>query len=441
MVNSLFRNKLVRQVSLLLSGTIVVQLINFGFMPLVLRIYGPAEFGELGAFNALLLLFFPLAALCLPMAIVQGRSRLQARNIASLAWAVALGFSLLLTLLLLMFKQPLLQLLSVENIGNLVFLLPLATLFAARLQIAQQVLIKQQQFKALAKVDMLQALIVNVAKLLFGLWQSISAVLITIAVLASALHALLLQVIGSSVVVKPWQPLSVLRYAGSRRYWLRLRRTLKLFRAFVLFQAPQSLLNAAAQSAPVLMLAAFYGAAVAGWYTLAKAILVLPAMLLGRAVGDVFYPHFTQAQQQQQPLVAILIRATLSLALLGLIPFSIFIIAGADLFVSVFGKEWAASGDYASWMALWLYFAFVNTPSIKAVMVLQVQHWAIALNVITLCLRIGVLWYFGLTASNPVLAIASFAAVGVLHSLVFTAMAIYFCYKKGANRSQSAATQ
>ena len=62
-IKSLLANKLVRQVSLLLSGTLLVQLINFGFMPLVLRIYGPAEFGELGAFNALLLLLFPLLPL------------------------------------------------------------------------------------------------------------------------------------------------------------------------------------------------------------------------------------------------------------------------------------------------------------------------------------------------------------------------------------------
>lgn len=425
MVKSLLANKLVRQVSLLLSGTLLVQLINFGFMPLVLRLYGPAEFGELGAFNALLLLLFPLAALCLPMAVVQGRNRTQSRYIASTAWAVAVGFSLLMFLLLLLFKQPLLKLLSVESIGNLVFLLPLAMLFAARLQISQQLLIKQQQFKLLAKADVLQALIINLSRLLFGLWQSIAAVLVTIASFAYLLHSVLLRLFAGPTL-SSWQPLSVWRHAMSRRYWLRLWRTLVKFRAFALFQTPQALLNAAAQSAPVLVLAATFGSAAAGFYTLAKAILALPAMLLGRAVGDVFYPHFTAAHQQQKPLVAILAKASLSLAAIGLIPFSVFMIAGPWLFALVFGHEWQASGEYARWMAVWLYFAFVNTPSVKAVMVLQVQHWAIALNVLTLSLRLALLWFVGSHTGDPIKAIAAFAMVGVMHSAIFTLMALYF---------------
>uniref|UniRef100_A0A486XV20 O-antigen flippase Wzx n=1 Tax=Rheinheimera sp. BAL341 TaxID=1708203 RepID=A0A486XV20_9GAMM len=403
----------------------LVQLINFGFMPLVLRIYGPVEFGELGAFNALLMLLFPLAALCLPMAVVQGRNRTECRLIASTAWAAAVGFSLLTLLVLLLFKQQLLILLAVESIGNLVFLLPLAMLFAARLQINQQLLIKQQQFKLLAKADVMHALVVNVARLLFGFWQSIAAVLVTIASFAYLLHSLFLRLLGGQAL-RSWQPLGILRHALSRRYWCKLRRTLVRYRAFALYQTPQALLNAAAQSAPVLVLAATFGSAAAGFYTLAKAILALPAMLLGRAVGDVFYPHFTQAYQQQKPLVSIIAKASLSLAALGLIPFSVFIVAGPWLFDWVFGSQWQASGDYARWMALWLYFAFVNTPAVKAVMVLKVQHWAIALNVFTLSLRLLALWWVGHLTNDPVLAISVFALVGVLHCTLFTAIAVYF---------------
>lgn len=428
-IKSLLANKLVRQVSLLLSGTLLVQLINFGFMPLVLRLYGPAEFGELGAFNALLLLLFPLAALCLPMAVVQGRNRIASRYIASTAWAVAVGFSFLVLLVLLLFKQPLLVLFAVESIGNLVFLLPLAMLFAARLQINQQLLIKQQQFKPLAKADVLQALVVNLTRLMLGLWQSIAAVLVTIASFAYLLHSLFIRLLAGQAL-SSWQPFSLIRHGLSRSYWYKLWCTLVRYRAFALFQTPQALLNAAAQSAPVLVLAATFGSAAAGFYTLAKAILALPSMLLGRAVGDVFYPHFTKAHQQQRPLVSILAKASLSLAAIGLLPFSVFIIAGPWLFDLVFGSEWQSSGEYARWMALWLYCAFVNTPAVKAVMVLQMQHWAIALNVFTLALRLALLWSVGRTTDDPVLAVAAFAMAGVLHSSIFTGMALWFSHRR-----------
>ncbi|WP_419569485.1 lipopolysaccharide biosynthesis protein [Rheinheimera sp.] len=422
MLKALFAKNLVRQLSLLISGTVLCQLINYAAMLVILRLYGPAEFGQFGAFNAVLQLLLPLAAFSLPTAIPLAGSRVQSKALVSLSLWLSLAFFTAFLLFLLLEQRYFLAVFSLESIGNWVFLLPLALLLSARLQLVQQSLLKLQQFHLVVRAEVLQAAGINLARILLGCWQNVAAVLMAIAAVASGTNRWLLNRVAGAALRAEWQPLNF--QPGRARYWLRLQRTLKQFRAFPLYQTPQLLLNGAAQNVPVLVLASLFGPSTVGFYVLAKTLLELPAMLLSRAIGDLFYSHVTRLYQQQGALDTMLMKATLSLAVLGLVPFGAVILWGPALFGWLFGAEWRQAGDYARWMALWLYFAFVNIPSVKAVMVLQLQHWAIVLNLLTLGLRILALYWVGVVTDNPVLAVAAFALVSSAHCVIFTALAL-----------------
>ncbi|WP_337878996.1 oligosaccharide flippase family protein [Rheinheimera sp.] len=422
MLRTLFANNIVRQLSLLVSGTAIGQLINYAAMLVILRIYGPQAFGEFGAFNAVLQLLLPLAAFSLPAALPLTTSRIESKALVSLSNLVSLGFSLMFFVFLCGFTPYFLELFSLESSANLVYLLPVALLFSARLQLAQQTLLKLQQFTVVVKAELIQAIGLNVLRILVGYCWSVSAVLITLTSVAGWTHKRLLSSVAGDPLRDAWQPL-VFR-PRSFRYWRRLKRTLSHYRAFPLFQTPQQLLNGAAQSVPVLILAALFGSSTVGFYVLAKTLLELPAMLLNRAIGDAFYSHFAIAYRQQGDNSHLLIKATLGLALAGVVPFGVVAVWGEALVGWLFGAEWRQSGEYAGWMAVWLYFAFINIPSVKAVMVLQIQHWAILLNLLTLGLRVSALYWMASVTGNPVHAVAAFALVGAAHCLVFTAMAI-----------------
>lgn len=413
---------MVRQLSLLFSGTLACQLINFVAMLLILRLYGPAEFGEFGAFNAVLQLLLPLAALSLPVAMPLSGSRVQSKALVSLSHLVSLAVCTVFFVLLFSFQAEFVRLFSLQHSAELVYLLPLALWFSARLQLVQQTLVKLQQFKPVVQAELLQALLLNLARILLGYWQAVSAVLISIVAVSGLTHRGWLQHVAASDLQAAWQPLPF--QPRRARYWLRLKRCLRQFRAFPLFQTPQLLLNGAAQNVPVLVLASLFGSSTVGLYLLAKTLLELPILLLSRAVGDVFYGHVAQLHQQQGGLDGLLLKATLSLAGLGLLPLGVVLVLGPDLFGWLFGAEWRQAGDYARWMALWLYFAFVNIPSVKAVMVLQLQHLAIVLNLLTLGLRILALYWVGVATGNPVLAVAAFALVSSAHCVIFTALAL-----------------
>ncbi|MFP3354114.1 hypothetical protein R0K04_22430, partial [Pseudoalteromonas sp. SIMBA_153] len=72
-------------------------------------------------------------------------------------------------------------------------------------------------------------------------------------------------------------------------------------RDFAIYRMPQSMLNAASVGLPTILLASLFSASSAGQYSLAVLVLGAPAMLLGQAVGEVFYPKITRAITAKSP--------------------------------------------------------------------------------------------------------------------------------------------
>lgn len=418
-----------KRLSVLVSATVLVQLINFALLPVLLRLFGPEAYGEYGAFQALLLVLLPLSALGLPQALVQAKGRLQKYSLVQLSLFISVALALLVFVVSLLFAGPIAQVLSLSNLTLWLYAIPVAMLGSTLLQLRQQQLIGLQQVRTLARAEVVQNLLVQLSRLGGGGMHSGASVLVAIALLAPWAHCCFL------TQSAPRAPRAIVRYGrllklGATKRRKRLLRVMRQFQAFIWFQTPQQLLNTAAQSAPVLLLAGYFGPSAAGFYTLAKTVLALPALVLGKAVGDVFYPHFVHCAEQRQPLVLVLLKAMAGLALLGLLPFALLAFYGHEIFGWVFGDQWQSSGDYARWMALWLYVAFVNTPCVKAVMVLRIQHWATLLNLFTFIGRVLAFVWVASDNGQPVSAIAAFALVGLLHVLLFSSMTLYFCGKK-----------
>src|SRR5699024_8529577 len=157
---------------------------------------------------------------------------------------------------------------------------------------------------------------------------------------------------------------------------------------FPLYRAPETFINAISQGTPVLMLTVFFGPAAAGFYTIGRTTLSIPGRLIGKAVGDVFYPRIAQAADNKENMKAMIKKATFLLGLIGFLPFGIVIFFGPYLFSFVFGSDWITAGEYARWIALWTYVGFMNRPSVRSLPVLNAQRFHLIYTIIMLITRI-----------------------------------------------------
>lgn len=162
------------------------------------------------------------------------------------------------------------------------------------------------------------------------------------------------------------------------------------------------------------MLASFFGPSAAGFYTLAKTVVGMPSTLIGQSVASVFYPRITDALHAGEDVYKLLIRATLTMSIVGIPPFSLIVILGPWIFSFVFGENWAMAGEYARWLALWSYFAFLNRPSVAAIPCLGLQRFFLVYEIMSVAFRILAI-YIGVEIFNSDLyAIGLFSLAGII---------------------------
>jgi len=406
------------------TGTAAAQMVTMVFAPVVARQYGPAAFGAVGAFMAVLGVLAPVASLTYPIAMVLPRSDADAKGIARLSLLIALFVAVLLAAALGTSGDALAQRLGLESIRDYLMLLPLAVFLSAWMQVAEQWRIRKKQFKTAARVAVLQSLIVNASKVGVGVFYPVASVLVVVATLANGLYALMLGIGMRSTLAADAGP------AEPRG----LRQLARDHHDFPLYRAPQVCINAASQSLPVLMLASLFGPAAAGCYALGRTVMSMPIRLIGKSVGDVFYPRFTEAAHKGQPLGPLILRATGFLAAAGLVPFAVVMLLGPWLFSLVFGRDWLVAGEYARWLALWLYFGFLNRPSVAAIPTLGMQRFFLGYEVVSLVLRAAAIWGAFHWFHSDVFAVAAFCILGAGLNAFLVAATITVCRSSGAGQ-------
>ncbi len=400
-------SRFARNVAVVASGTAGAQAVTMAFSPLITRIYGPEAFGLLGTFTAMVMVATPLAALAYPIAIVLPREDRDALGIAKLSLMLSFAVALLAAGLLWSGGDWLTATLGAESVAAYLLLIPVAMVFAAWTQTAHQWLIRKKEFSVIARTAIAHSLIVNSAKTGAGWLHPVGAVLIVLATLGHILHAALLFV-GAR---RRYQSGATTQVEGPETP---LRELAHRYRDFPLYRAPQNFINAASQSLPVLMLAAFFGPAAAGFYTLGKMVMGLPSTLLGKAVTDVFYPRITEAAHTGENLPRYILQATGALFVIGIVPFGLVMLFGPLLFSLVFGGDWGMAGEYARWLALFFLFNFINKPSVAAVPVLRIQRGLLIYEAFStggkvLGLAAGFYWF-----GSDLWAIALFSVIGAI---------------------------
>ncbi len=261
----MLRNRLLRNIVTVVSGTAGAQALTLAFMPVITRIYGPDNYGVLGVFMGLAMMLIPVAALCYPTSVVLPRRDSDALSLVKLSLLMAAVVSSLLAAFLLIAGVWFASALSVEAAVPFLMFLPAVTFAGAALETAQQWLFRKQMFNVTAKTAVLYSLTHNSIRSLAGLLSPTAAVLVITTGFGPLLHSSLL-LIG----IRKGPPLQAKPDVEKREAPVRLRSLAYRYRDFPKFRAPQMLINTVSQNLPTLVLAAYFGPAAAGFFALCK---------------------------------------------------------------------------------------------------------------------------------------------------------------------------
>lgn len=401
------RSKISRDIAKLASGIALAHSLTFAFAPVVTRLFGPEAFGQFGIFSAIVSLLAPLAALSYPIAIILPKDDRDALQLVRISIHLSLLTAILTGALIFLGKEYLNKYSAGSDISDLALLVSVAMLFSVWSQTGEHWLIRKSQFNIIACSAIVQSAISNSAKVLIGLFHPVAGVLIWIAALSPAIYAVLLAIgalrrYGQSADIDKNSAQSSLQTMATRHI------------DFPLYRTPQIFINALSQAVPVLLFGVFFGATAAGFYALSRGVMALPSTFLGKAVNNVFYPRINAAAQSENCIYELIFKGTLSLFLIGLIPFGIVVVYGPWLFEFIFGDEWRIAGEYSQWLSLYFIMHFINKPCIAAVPVLEAQRGFLVYEIVStgvILLSLALVVY---VKDDPLSAVAIFSATGAV---------------------------
>ncbi|WP_422123944.1 lipopolysaccharide biosynthesis protein [Planococcus sp. X10-3] len=408
-----------RNVLMIASGTAMAQIIGIIFSPIITRIYGPVAYGILGVFVSLTAIVSVIVSLTYPMAIVLPKEDKEARGLVKLSIIIGFAISIISFIILFLFGENILKVIGMEVLQPYVMLIPLFLIFSSLLQIVEQWIIRKKYFKLKANATVIQAFLLNSIKVIFGIFLPTATVLIFVTVGGQLLSVILLT-IGLKIFI--FNKKSTQKKESEKK--VSLWYLAKLYSDFPKYRSPEMFINGITQSLPVLMLTSFFGPASAGFYILGQRMLSMPAQLIGKAVGDVFYPRIVEGSYKKENITSLVIKATAALAVIGVLPFGMVIIWGPWLFSTVFGPNWVVAGEYARWIAVWSYFVFVNSPSIRTLPVISEQKFQLIFTNISLVIRIGMLFVGAYVIGNDTLAIALYSLAGAVLNIILISLII-----------------
>ena len=401
--SSFFKNILV-----VMSGTAVAQIIGFALIPIISRLFNPSDFGIYGSFNSVMAIVAAGVTLQYSQAIMLPKQDEDAANVFAVSMLSVFVITPVGLLLAYFFSDWLLDLLKAPDSKWLLWFLPLCIFVSGINQSFQAWCIRRKAFKKTAFSQMVRAGSVNTFQIVSGLFRHGSGGLIASSVAADGIASVNLahQVFFTDKVL-----------LKSSLTWKRIGRLAVEYRDFPIYSATLNMMNALSQGLPVLLLAHFYGIAIAGAYAFGIRMLQVPFNFVNTALRQVLFQKVSEAYNHRQEIYPLFIKATLGLATVSLPPSILFIFGSPRIFAWVFGEQWRVAGEYAGWLALWLMVAFCNAPSVLFARVLRKQkqlfiYEFIQLSLRTACLFIGGLYY------KAHMTVILFSMVGILSNSI-----------------------
>jgi O-antigen/teichoic acid export membrane protein len=406
-IKNILKSTFVRNVAMIAGGTVIAQLVTIAFSPIITRLYGPETFGILGVFLSVTTLLSTVSSLCYVYAIVLPKEDKDGLSLLYLSLKIAAIISLILVGIMLLFRQYIAVLLNMEAVAPYLFLVPISVFFIALANGYDQWLIRKKNFKASSAITVVQSISLNGLKTGVGFFVPFASVLIGLSAFGNVLHAFL-SWIFSHKSIKPIKKTMDHHNNGHSK------NLAYEYRDFPLFRAPQYFIDSASRNLPIVLLASLFGPAAAGFYAVGVRVLTLPSAFIAQALGKVFLPRITEAVHKGENIQKHIIKATIGLALVGVIPYGLVVTFGPLLFSLVFGAEWVRAGEYARWVGLWLFFAFMNVPSVQAIAILGMQRWFLKYEIISSISKFIALILGFYVFKNDLYAVFLFSIVGAI---------------------------
>ncbi len=371
---------------LLLSGAgLLAHGITALAMPLLTRLYSPAEFGLLSVLTSTLGIFGVAACLRYELAIPLPSDQKSADALLALSLSICTVLSLLAGVLIYCMPNTVISILRQPAMAPYIWMIPLGLWASGCYSALQAWHARKSDFGILARTRVAQSAASSGMQVLWGWFNAGPVGLLAGPLWNSGIACLALRRTLFSV----WATAS----------WTEIHRLATQYRKFPLYSTGEALANSAALYLPLILIAAHVGATEAGFLAMAMFVAQAPMSLIGSSISQVFLSR-AAVEYHNSRLSDFIVEVLSSLIKTGMGPLLALGIIAPQFCELLFGDEWKRTGILVSWMTPCFLLQFLAVPISTTLHICGRQKIALTIQLAGLSLRLGLVWALSLQESN-----------------------------------------
>lgn len=364
LLNKLGISEFWMNVSKLATGTVFSQIIAILLTPIITRIFDAKDIGVLNLFNQIVGILVVISVLRLDRAVVLANQS-EAKKLINSGITLIIIFTSVIVIITYPFGDIWFNYLNLKYPPYFILTIPAAFFLQSITNLFKAGGNTFTLYGTMAKAILIQAFLVQVLKITFGINLGAGPAWLVLSELIAAL---------TTVLFLWWALYKKANFKIELVKLHDLKKQLVHQNKFIKFDVPGSLLNFFSWSIASFLLAYYYDAQTVGYYALGFTMLRLPMNLLGKAIGDVFYKNSANDANDLIKLRISSNRVVVHLFSFGLLPMAAIYFFGDVLFSFFFGKEWIPAGEYSQILSFWTFIWFISSPISNLYYVLNLQH-------------------------------------------------------------------
>ncbi|WP_444994327.1 lipopolysaccharide biosynthesis protein [Aliikangiella sp. IMCC44359] len=399
----------------LVTGTVIAQVLPFFVLPFLTRSMGGEKFGVYSLFFTTMIMLGTLSALRFDHAINAAKTAIHAKLIFFLCIAINL-FALIIIFVFI------LAAILFDYLSNIWFLLPF-TIFIMSINQSYYLYANYLgEFSAMSRSRIVNA--VGCALTQFFL-------VVVIDFHVGAFGGLLLGFVVSTYYLYIKLPLTINHVT--------IKQLTYIFKRYISYPKlvfPGSFINFLSGNMPIYVIGFLFGAAQAGYYSLAERVAGVPTSMIGRSIGEVYRKRANEELRAKGNFHSIFVKVASMSFVISLVGFCIPFIFAKPLIEFVFGQGWDDAAFYMQILIPIFILQFSTASIAYSLMLVNWQKQEFYWQIFRFLLMSSTLFCsFVFFETIESFVIASSISLSISYSVYF-----FLCYKSAKGASYLAKT-
>ena len=378
-INSIVKGDFFKSFTVLLSGTLIAQIIGYAIAPILTRLYTTEEMGELGFYMRLTGFIAAIATLRYEAALPLPKKDEHSFLLYRLAYLISMVVLIIVAVVFLF--------LIVSGIGNnfdwwFYLFTVLGTSFVIIINVGTSWSVRMGQYSIISRHKIVNSLVANLLRWLFAFFH-----LSAFGLILATLFGYFLSCLEFAFNFKKIRSKYKDSISNKKTKVLMLEH-----KEFPTLNLPHVFVDNGRDMLIATLIFTYYSIGIYGSFNHSYTMLRIPLMLIGVTLGQLFYNKASELYNQKKSIMPLLNKILLLLSALSIVPFSILFFYGEPIFIFIFGPNWGQAGGYSETMSVWLMFNFILSPISVLPLIIGKQKIAFLFGIISSLIQILPLW-------------------------------------------------